>query len=424
MRVCLKNMKYLYFNKSINEFGYYEGNCYIENGMVTGFGNEETGFDAVYDLTNRLVMPMMTNLNCNVEDIIYRKLEANWDSTKFASLENTMGTILANHNKDYYEEIAPAAVREIVAGGTGLIGTRRCYKTLSNTPIFAMTSYPIGRSIYLRNYINQTSIDTMISANQSPNLVHGFNVRNLYDNDDGSLSLVRQNLHKVKYIATTIGLSELSSNLVKQKWIKDELQILNTYDLLHKNTLLLGCNVLSEKDVKRIKDVEATIVYAPTMAQTLKVTPPDIMMAENLQVLWCLSSGSPSCNDSLSMFNILKQCANIYPSVKKELLFKAATINPVEALNKILGIDISGQANFTIVDAPVNFTDVNSVMEYIFNANPSDLHPLLMMGGNFVTYNEPDKMEDNKNVLRSYYKRFDTFLINPNMFVTEVPQKP
>lgn len=424
MKVCLKNLKYLFYNKSINEFGYYVGNCYIENGMITGFGNEDQGFDQVYDMTNKLAMPMLTNIDCNLEDIIFRKLQSNWDTTKFSSLENTMGQILTSNNKDYYEDIAPMSLFEIINTGTGLIGTRRCYKAISEAPCYAFCHYPVSRSLHLRHLINQPSIDAYIGSNTSPNIIHGFELRSLYDCDDGSLSLIRDNMKKVKYIKATIGMNDLMSNVVKQKWLKDELQVLNTYNLLHKNTILCGCNNLNEKDIKRIKDVDATVVYTPLMSRALNCPQGNMLACEDEGVLWCIASGSPSSVDCINMFYVIQETSRMFPALRKDLIFKAATINPAEALNKILNVDITNQANFTVIDAPYDFSDPNSVFEYLFSKNPYEMQPILMLNGTFVTYQKENKAEDQKNILRSYYKRFDQYAGNPNMFVTEVPQKP
>ncbi|MCQ2749366.1 MAG: hypothetical protein MJ246_05250 [Clostridia bacterium] len=77
MKVCLKNMKHIFYNYQLREFGYFQGNCYIENGSIIGYGNDEEGFDNVYDMTGKLVIPMFTNMSVNLEDMIYRKIESN-----------------------------------------------------------------------------------------------------------------------------------------------------------------------------------------------------------------------------------------------------------------------------------------------------------------------------------------------------------
>lgn len=424
MRTCLKNIKYIYYDPAENKFKYYTGNCYVQDGMISGFGSEENNFDSVVDYNGKLLIPMLCNLNCNLEDGIYYHLQSNWDTTKFASLENTMGLILENSNKEYYEELAPFALRAIVNQGTGLLGTRRCYKTLSNAPIYGLCSYPIGRSLYIKNYINQNLITDTIGRNSSPNIIHGFNVRNLYDNDDGSLSLVKNNLNKVKFISATIGLSELSQNLVKQKWLKDELSVLNMYDLLHSNTILFGCNVTTENELKRIKDCNASVVYAPLMARTLNVTPGNPLLAENVGVNWCLASGSIGTVASPNMIYVMQETARMFPALDKRLILKAATINPQMVMKNICGSDLLAQANFTVLNAPYNFEDADSAISYIFSSNCNDLNPETMICGNIVKYNEPDNILKYKEILKTYYKRFDEFLVNPNMFVNEVPQKP
>lgn len=424
MKVCLRNTKYIFYNYNEEKFGYYVGNCYIENGMITGFGNEDTGFDQIYDMTGKLIMPMLCNLDCNLEDNVFYRLQSNWDTTKFTSLENTMGYILAQNNSEYYEDIAPSTLRNIINTGTGLISTRRCYKTLQTAPIFSLTSYPISRAQHLRGYISPNYISQILNNIKSSNIIHGFTIRNLSENDDGSLSLVRDNINKVKFISCTTGQSELSQNLVKQKWLKDELQILNTYNLLHSNTLLFGCNTFTENELKRIKDCEATIVYEPLMAKTLNIVPGNMQEAENQMINWYIASGSPSCVDDTNMFYVLQETSKMFPEIRKDLLLKAVTINPLNALQKICSVSFASQANFTMIDAPYDFDGIDAALEYIFSKNYKELNSMLMLCGQFVTYQAEDNVEKNKNILRSYYKHFDEYLGNPNLFLREVPQKP
>lgn len=424
MKVCLKNTKYLYFNYNENTFGYYKGNCYIDNGIITGFGNEENGFDQIYDMTGKMIMPMLCNLDCNLEEGIFYKLSSNWDTTKFSSLENTMFNILDQNNKEYYEDIAPFALRYSVNSGTGLIGTRRCYKTLSNAPIFSLASYPISRSPHLRGYINPGYMNTIFQTVKDTNIIHGFNIKTLYDNDDGSLSLVKENVNKVKFISCQVGFSELTHNLVRQKWLKDELQVLNMYNLLHSNTLLFGCNTFTENELKRVKDCDATIVFEPLMSKTLNIVPLNPIYAENQMINWCIGTGSPSCVNDVNMIYVLQETAKMFPEIQKGLLLKAATINPLHALEKICGVNLASQANFTVVDAPFDFDDAVSAIEYIFSKNYQELHSSLIMCGNFVSFTDVDNIEKNKEILRKYYKHFDEYLGNPNLFLSEVPQKP
>ena len=62
MKICLKNIKYLYYNYQTKNFDYYVGNCYVENGVIIGFGNEENGFDSILDMTNKLLLPICHRL--------------------------------------------------------------------------------------------------------------------------------------------------------------------------------------------------------------------------------------------------------------------------------------------------------------------------------------------------------------------------
>lgn len=425
MRTCLKNMKYLYFNNINKKFEYYVGNCYVENGNIVGFGLDDTNFDNVIDMTNKLVMPMFSNMNINLEEIIYRKLSGNWDPEKVSSLENYFGNILSERDFEYYEHLAPASLREVINSGTGLITTRRCWKTLSRAPIFSLAGYPITRNNLLKNYLNIEYINKISSTFKAPNVLQGFFLKGLASNDEGTLNFAKNNLSpSISFVAATIAQTELSKNIVFQKWQQKELEILENFGLLNRKTLLFGCNFLTTEELYKIKEHNATIVFTPVATKTLSVVPGNPIEAENLNIDWCLASGALSLSDSANMIYHMQETKKMFNTLSETAIIKAVCITPISVLKKITGIDISGQANFSVIDTNANFNDVNECIKWLFTVDPKTLRIQLMMNGNFISYGETDNLEEVKNYLRSFHKKFDTYLENPNMFVNEIPHKP
>lgn len=81
-------------------------------------------------------------------------------------------------------------------------------------------------------------------------------------------------------------------------------------------------------------------------------------------------------------------------------------------------------ANFTIMDSSDEINDLESALNYIMSLDYKNVKMELMLLGNIIHYDKPEtKTEEYKNYLRSWYKRFDMFLENPNMFEEEVPKK-
>lgn len=429
MKVCLKNMKHIFYNYQLREFGYFQGNCYIENGSIIGYGFDEEGFDNVYDMNGKLVIPMFTNMSVNLEDMIYRKIQNNWDPFKYKSLVASLGHILKENDKNFFENIAPDGVEELVdESATGIIGTSRCETTLTKAPLFAFSGYPVSRTELSKEYLDNNLFHSIYQSTSTSNIIHGIDLGYIFDNDEGSLSFAKDKFTTTsapaKFISCNFAMSDLCSNQTMQKFTKTEIDILREYGFLTHRTLLFGCNNVNDKDLLHIKDANANVIFSPATSKALKCTMCNPSVFDNLGITWCLASGPVSMCDTTNQLYHMKLVHEEFPEAKKENILRAATAAGTEVMQKVTGINMTNLANFTIMDSSEEVHDLESALEYIFNVDYKNVKMELMLLGNVIHYDKPQtKTEEYKDYLRKWYKRFDMFLENPNMFEQEVPKK-
>lgn len=429
MKVCLKNMKHIFYNYQLREFGYFQGNCCIENGSIIGYGNDEEGFDNVYDMTGKLVIPMFTNMSVNLEDMIYRKIESNWDPFKYKSLVASLGHILKDNDKNFFENIAPDGIEELVdESATGIIGTSRCEHTLTKAPLFALSGYPVSRTELSKDYLDNNLFQSILSSTSTSNIIHGIDLGYIFDNDEGSFNFAKDKFATTsapaKFLSVNFAMSEACKNQTMQKFTKTEIDILRQYGFLNSRTLLFGCFSPSDKDLLHIKDANANVIFSPASSTALKCEMCNPSIFDNLGITWCLASGPLSMSDTTNQIFHMQKLSEKFPDARRENILRAATAAGTEVMQKITGINMTNLANFTIMDSSDTVVDLNSALDYIFNTDYKQIKMELMLLGNVVHYDKPEtKTEEYKNLLRSWYKRFDMFLGNPNMFENEVPKK-
>lgn len=429
MKVCLKNIKHIFYNYAERSFGYFQGNCYIENGSIIGYGFDEEGFDNVYDMTGKLVIPMFTNMSVDLEDLIYRRIQNNWDPFKYKTLTASLGHILKEKEKNFFECIAPDTVEELIdSSATGIIATRRCETTLTKAPLFALSGYPISRTELSKEYLDNTYYHSVIQSTSTSNIIHGIDLGYIFDNDDGSFSFAADKLLSTtgtaKYISCNFAMNELCKNQVMQKFTKTEIDILREYNFLSPKTLLVGCNAVTDKDLLIMKDKNVNVVFSPATSKALKCEMCNPSVFDNLGITWCLASGAPSMSETTNSIYHMRLTHELFPEAKKENILRAATVAGTEVMQKITGINMTNFANFTIMDSSDEVNDLESALNYIMSLDYKNVKMELMLLGNIIHYDKPEtKTEEYKNYLRSWYKRFDMFLENPNMFEEEVPKK-
>lgn len=157
------------------------------------------------------------------------------------------------------------------------------------------------------------------------------------------------------------------SRICKEKYGLTPIELLNKYNLLNENTLLVHCNYLEENDVKLIKDNKASIAVCHNSNLKLKNRPCDVIKLLDNEINVMVATDGPATNDSLSLLDSLRTTA-LLTGLDSYKLLDMITINPSKYMKINSGSIIEGnKADILFYNVnSLNFTYNKSIIEILY----------------------------------------------------------
>ncbi len=142
----------------------------------------------------------------------------------------------------------------------------------------------------------------------------------------------------------------------QNKAISKPLEFLNQFKNI-KNLSFTHCVEASKNDLKQIKDLNATVIHCPTSNRLLNNTKLNIKNLKNCDLNFSIGTDGLSSNNSLSMFDELRNALmihdNINPNDLSNTLLKAATKNSAITLGLNKGeLSHNKDADFICITLP------------------------------------------------------------------------
>lgn len=149
---------------------------------------------------------------------------------------------------------------------------------------------------------------------------------------------------------------------------------LTEMDLLKSNSILIHCTALTKSQLKKVKDVEASIAWCPNSNIFLLGTTLNLDTVLNLDINLCVGTDS-TLSGSINLLKELAYINRTFKQISLPLLFKMVTENPAKALmldNYNGKIELNKDANILITKKlakdpyenllKINFSDIELLM--------------------------------------------------------------
>jgi len=196
---------------------------------------------------------------------------------------------------------------------------------------------------------------------------------------------------------------------------KSDLEILNEYNLISKNTILVHCLNLSKNDYKLLKKFKPNIVLCPTSNLKLLSGIADFQKLLETGCNICVASDGGATNNSFNLFAEAKLSSLFYSHLAKKFIFTQDKLldliitNPLTAMGfKNIGLIKEGyRADLIIIDK--NFLGIQPkrslINNLIFSGDPSMIKEVIIKGelvinkGEFLDKNKTKETIDSFNKL-------------------------
>lgn len=188
--------------------------------------------------------------------------------------------------------------------------------------------------------------------------------------EENTLKEISNFLGRNKAIKLSLHICEIIEEVeyAKKKYGLTPIELLNKYNLLNENTLLVHCNYLEENDVKLIKDNKASIAVCHNSNLKLKNRQCDVIKLLDNEINVMVATDGPATNDSLSLLDSLRTTA-LLTGLDSYKLLDMITINPSKYMKINSGSIIEGnKADILFYNVnSLNFTYNKSIIEnYMF----------------------------------------------------------
>ena len=172
--------------------------------------------------------------------------------------------------------------------------------------------------------------------------------------------------------------SKQEIEFVKNKYGVTPIELLNKYDLLNKNTLLIHCCYLNKQDVKLIKDNKSSVVvcFNSNLKLGNKCCNVRKLMQNNINVM--IGTDGPATCDSLNILDTAKT-TSLITRIDEQSIFDMITVNPSKYLEINAGkIEKNYKADLLFFDKySTDITYTNSIINNLIYS--PDLKPIYIM---------------------------------------------
>ena len=235
---------------------------------------------------------------------------------------------------------------ECIKSGTTTIACARGWEATKQAKIRGYLSYPLMKTEKLKDFynnfqqnFNQIKItNTIHFPNNSEQIKVGLWVNSLRFLDKFLLDQVSIEFQKGLNFMIHISETEQQLKDTVEKFHSREIDLLDKYNLLSKNTNLIHCNHLNEEEIEKIKLNKCNITICPKSNINLHTGLPPVYKFLNLGINTSIGTDGIATNYTASLLETIQFTKEQFPKLNDKTLLRMITINPA----KTLGFDNLG----------------------------------------------------------------------------------
>ncbi len=370
----------------------------IKDGIITKIGDDINDSFEVINAKNSVILPGFINTHIHFGEYYikgYKDKLSTKEYINYAEDFNNRNISKKELIRDTSSKIC--AYEAIKYGSTTLMGIRG-WNSIEEYNARLYMGYPLMNSNKLKEYLDNPFKRFEEFKRSELNKYYIF-IHSLLIVDENILKELSEYI-KNHNVLIAIHLRETfdEEELIKEKYNMSSLEVLEKYNLLSKNTLLVHCCYIDENDIKIIKKYNCSISINPNSNLKLKNKVLDINNLKDINV--CIGTDGVATNDSLNILDSVKTLGLLYDIPDNELI-NMITVNPNKFLNNNIGSICEGyKADFNIYE----LNNYKIVREDTFINNliySSDIIP------KYVIVNGKSIINNYKNILysdKSIYK--------------------
>lgn len=364
-------------------------NIGIENGKIIYLGNEIIPSNQVIDAKEYILLPAFLNAHIHFGEYFLRGYKEILSTEEYISL----GEKFHNRFKDMNDAIRNSSINNVVLesiqNGTLTVFGVRGWPNVQEFPINAFLGYPMMNSKKLEDYKSDFE-KRFKSLKRRDNVEYFIGLHSVKWIDENTLSDIANFLSQNKEVKLSLHICETIEEVdyIMKKYQMTPIELLDKYNLLNGNTLLVHCNYLKANDVKLLKDNNVSVAACHSSNLKLRNKPCDIKILLDNQINVMVATDGPATNDSLSLLDSLRVTA-LLTNLDSGQLLDMITINPAQYMKINSGSIVEGNK------ADILFYNKNSLN---LTYNKSIIENLIYTSGN-----KPEiVIKDGKIIIKKY----------------------
>lgn len=363
-------------------------NIGIKSGKITYLGNEIIPYNNIMDAKEYIILPAFLNAHIHFGEYFLRGYNGNLSTEKYILLGEKFHERFNNQNDEIRNSSINNVILESMQNGTLTVFGVRGWPNVQRFPVNAFLGYPMMNSNKLKDY----KLDfekNFESLEKSNNVEYFIGLHSVKWIEENTLNEISNFLERNKEVKLSLHICETMEEVeyIKKKYGLTPIELLNKYNLLNENTLLVHCNYLEENDVKLIKDNKVSIVACHSSNLKLRNNPCDVIRLLDNEINVMVATDGPATNDSLSLLDSLKTTA-LLTGLNSCKLLDMITINPAKYMKIDAGSIIEGnRADILFYDRnSLNFTYNKSIIENLIYTS-GNKPKIVMKDGNIIIEN-------------------------------------
>ena len=334
-------------------------------------------------------MPAFLNAHIHFGEYFLRGYKEILSTEEYISL----GEKFHNRFKDMNDAIRNSSINNVVLesiqNGTLTVFGVRGWPNVQEFPINAFLGYPMMNSKKLEDYKSDFE-KRFKSLKRRDNVEYFIGLHSVKWIDENTLSDIANFLSQNKEVKLSLHICETIEEVdyIMKKYQMTPIDLLDKYNLLNVNTLLVHCNYLKANDVKLLKDNNVSVAACHSSNLKLRNKPCDIKILLDNQINVMVATDGPATNDSLSLLDSLRVTA-LLTNLDSGQLLDMITINPAQYMKINSGSIVEGNK------ADILFYNKNSLN---LTYNKSIIENLIYTSGN-----KPEiVIKDGKIIIKKY----------------------
>lgn len=382
-------------------------NIGIKDEKIIYVGDKTIPSKNVIDAKEYVILPAFLNAHIHFGEYFLRGYKKSLSTEEYILLGEKFHTKF----KDIIDEIRSNSIDNVllesIKNGTLTVFGVRGWPNVQKFPVNAFLGYPMMNSQKLNEYrLNFEQKFNSLEKNENVEYFIGLHSVKWIEND--TLIEISNFLKNNTKIKLSLHICETSEEVeyIKKKYEMTPIELLDKYELLNENTLLVHCNYLNDNDINLIKSNKVSVVACHSSNLKLKNKPCDIKRLLDNEINVIVATDGPATNDSLSLLDSLRTTA-LLTNLDSNTLLDMITVNPAKYMKINSGSIIDGnKADILFFNRNnLNFTYKKSIIENIIYTS-GNIPEIVMKDGkiiienyNFKTIDECDIIQEKNRII-------------------------